>query len=89
MEGGAASGVLALSEYAGVPLAETQKDLTPLQRMVVQKEAQRQYEEAQDGQDGHTSHGGHGGDMMNSHPKAGGAGNKMTGETVEYVNEGT
>lgn len=83
MEGGGASQVLALSEYADIPLAKTQADLTPLQRMVILKEVERQQEEA----DNKNPHGGGSKPMMNSHPAAGGVGG-MTGETVEYVNEG-
>lgn len=70
-----------MNEYAGVPLAAEQKQLTPLQRMIVVKEAARQKEEAEK----QTDSPGRGGPTMNSAQTGGG---RMTGETVEYVNEG-
>lgn len=88
MEGGGASSILAIADYANVPLAETQKDLTPLQRMVIEKEAKRQQDEAQGNHGGHGS-AGRGGKM---NPKAarktGGGSQGIQGETVTYVNEG-
>jgi len=89
VEGGGASSILAIADYAGVPLAETQKELTPLQRMVIEKEAKRQQEEADNGQHGHGSAGTSAGRM---NPKAAhktGGPSGMEGETVEYVNNGT
>lgn len=68
-----------MAEYAGVPLAETQKDLTAFQRIVIQKEVKRQKEEQEKKQNNP-----HSGQTMNSHPQAG---NSIKGETVEYVNE--
>lgn len=82
MEVGAASTVLAIAEHGGVPLAKTQKDLTPLQRMVILKEAERQQEEAEQQQGGQTP----GSGIKNN---AVGAGNAVQGDTTTYVNEGT
>lgn len=82
MEAGAASTVLAIAEHGGVPLAETQKDLTPLQRMVILKEAQRQQEEAEQQRNNQTP----GSGIKNN---AVGAGNAVQGDTVTYVNEGS
>lgn len=79
MEEGAASNVVALADFAGVPLVAEQKDLTPLQRMVLLKEGERQMEEAEK-----DSHGG-GGQIPNSHHHPGGG--AMSGETVTYVNQ--
>jgi hypothetical protein len=74
-----------LYEYAGVPLAQLQKQLTPLQRMVIVKEVKRQKEEAENNT--HQS-----GPTMNSAAGAGGVpasgGGGMSGQTIEYVNEG-
>lgn len=86
MEDGAASSVLAIADHAGVALADTQKDLTPLQRMVITLEAKRQHEEAQ-------QEGGAGGQprasgspqVMNSQVQPGGG--TKSGDTVTYVNE--
>lgn len=78
MEAGAASGVLALSSEAGIPLAPTQADLTPFQRMVLLKEIERQHEQANADQgQGHTP------GAVNSMkaPRGGGR-----GETVTYTN---
>lgn len=71
-----------MQEYAGVPLAAEQKRLTPLQRMVIGKEAMRQKEKAEEDSKGP---GRGGGPTMNSAQTGGG---RMSGETVEYVNEG-
>lgn len=83
MEAGAASTVLAIAEHGGVPLAKTQKDLTPLQRMVILKEAKRQQEEAENNQQG----GGVPGSGIKNN--AVGAGNAVQGDTVTYINDGT
>lgn len=79
--GGGASTVLAIANDAGIPLAKTQRELTPLQRMVLtmgmqeaQKEAKNQQAPAQNSLAAGTG---------------GAGGNKMSGETVKYVNEGT
>lgn len=79
VEGGGASSVLAIADYANTPLAPTQKELTPLQRMVVIKEAERQHDEAQ-------GSGASTGGQRN--PRAGGGMSKQ-GETVTYVNNGS
>lgn len=82
--GGGASAILAISEQANIPLAETQKDLTPLQRMVLQKEMERQQEERDSGGQASSTH-----QPMNSaSPNVTPNGNTISGETVEYVNEG-
>lgn len=65
---------------AGIPLAESQGDLTPFQRMVLMLEMKRQQEDAKDGNHGSGGYNG----VQNSHP---GAGQKMQGETVKYVND--
>lgn len=71
--------MLALSSEAGIPLAPTQADLTPFQRMVLIKELERQQEEA-DQQDQAGSMPGRANRMHQPH----GGGQ---GETVTYVNE--
>lgn len=76
MEAGAASGILALSSEAGIPLAPTQADLTPFQRMVLVKELARQHEEADDG------HGQAPGAVNTMKAPHGGG----RGETVTYTN---
>lgn len=82
MEAGAASAVLALSEQAGVPLAETQKKLTPFQRMVLLKEMERQQEEARNQNNTTSSPSG------GLNPSGMSGGGRISGETVKYVNEG-
>lgn len=81
MSTGAASGLIAVSDDAGIPLAETQKELTPLQRLVIQKELKRRQEEMEEERSGGGGHG----QIQNSHPQAG---QQIQGETIEYVNEG-
>lgn len=85
MEAGAGSAVLALSETAHIPLATTQADLTPFQRMVLTMEMKRQAEAARSQQHGHAHGAGSlpGAGRVNSlaAPRGGG-----TGETVTYVN---
>ncbi len=80
MEAGAASGVVALSSELGIPLARTQADLTPFQRMVLLKEMERQHSEAQEQE---------GAGQVNTGPvnqmKAPHGGGR--GETVVYTNE--
>lgn len=49
---GAANSVLALWDEAGIPLAETQKDLTPFQRMVLMEEIQEKRERENEAADG-------------------------------------
>lgn len=85
MEAGGASAILAITEYGGVPLAKTQKELTPLQRMVIQLEAERQHEEAEKGSGGPSGASGGTGQVMNSRSLPGGGG---SGETITYVNDG-
>ena len=63
---------------AGVPLVESQKDLTPFQRMFLLKELERREREAQSG---NTSSPGQVNQLRQ--PRGGG------GETVTYVNDGT
>ncbi|OYR54912.1 hypothetical protein DJ70_12850 [Halorubrum halodurans] len=76
MEAGEASKVVALLD-AGVPLVESQKDLTPFQRMVLLKELERQEQASQSGQ---TQRPGQVNQLRQ--PRGGG------GETVTYVNDG-
>lgn len=81
---GAASNVIALADFAGIGLEPTQRDLTPLQRMVLQKEAKRQMDEAQRESGGGP---GAGQQIPNSHYQPGGG--SISGETVTYVNSST
>jgi hypothetical protein len=84
---GGASSIAAIADIGGVPLAETQKDLTPLQRMVLIKESERQAEESQNGRgSGRAGGGGHVQNSLAGGPSGGGGG--ISGETVTYVNEG-
>lgn len=86
MEEGGASSVLAIADYADVGLAETQKDLTPLQRMVITLEAKRQHEEAQEeGQANQQPAASGSPQVMNSRAQPGGG--TKSGETITYVNE--
>lgn len=80
VEAGEASKVVALLD-AGVPLVDSQKDLTPFQRMVLLKELERQEAErpSQPGQGQPSAPG-----QVNQlrQPRGGG------GETVTYTNDG-
>lgn len=78
VEHGGASNVVALLD-AGIPLVESQKDLTPFQRTVILKELQRQQEEAQSQKQQNQSPG-----KANKLHNPQGKG----GETVTYVNDG-
>lgn len=82
MADGAASAKVAIAKEAGVPLAETQGELTPLQRMVIEKVLERQNKEMENAEQ-------RGGRSMtpNSAAPSHGAGQSVSGETVEYVNE--
>lgn len=88
VEEGAASSILAIADYADIPLAETQKELTPLQRMVITLEAKRQHEEAEEqgGQAGGAQGVGTNPQMMNSRAQPGGG--TISGDTTTYINEG-
>lgn len=85
MEAGEASKIVELSK-AGVPLAETQADLTPFQRMVMLQEIERQNqkekEQAEQAQNGGHSRSGGAGQVNSLRQPNGGQ-----GETVTYVNE--
>jgi len=81
VEAGAASAVVAISKEAGIPLAPSQADLTPFQRMVLIKELERQHEEAQDNGAG----AGSSPSPVNQMRSPGGGGN---GETTVYTNDG-
>lgn len=85
MEGGGASSVLAIADSAGIPLEPTQKELTPLQRMVITLGTQKMHEEAESGA---PRGGGHGSKPPVQNSLAGG-GDTISGDTVTYVNEGT
>lgn len=76
MEAGAASGVVALSKEAGIPLVQTQADLTPFQRMVLLQELERQHDEA------NAESGGPPGAVNTAKAPNGGG----RGETVTYTN---
>lgn len=81
MEAGGGSTVLAIAEKGGVPLAETQRDMTPLQRQVLTlalKERQEKIEEEA------PNNAGNSGGVGTRNARSGG---KMSGETVQYVNE--
>jgi len=71
--------VLALSDKAGVPLAETQQDLTPLQRHVTVLTLQKQQQKKQKQQGG-----GSGGRPVNSMRQPHGGG---SGQTTTYTNK--
>lgn len=86
VEAGAASSILAIADYAGVGLAETQAELTPLQRMVITMEAERQHEEAEQATQGGASGAGQNTQVMNSKVHSGGG---TAGDTVTYINEAT
>lgn len=86
MEEGGASAILAIADNAGVPLAETQKELTPFQRIVVQKAAVKQQEMAKEKHSGQSPSSGQ---TLNSKHQPPATGNgAFQGETVKYVNEG-
>jgi hypothetical protein len=87
VEQGAASQIVGIANQAGVPLADTQKELTPFQRLVIVKELERQHEESQSNQRG----GGRPGPIKNSKASSRGGGGmgSMQGETIKYVNEST
>lgn len=93
VEAGAASTVVALASDAGVPLVQTQKDLTPFQRLVLQKELKRRQDKIDEQRQG-TGAGTAGGtpQIKNSKAQPGGGTGGMgavQGETVEYINEGS
>jgi hypothetical protein len=78
VEHGGASKIIALLD-AGIPLVESQKDLTPFQRTVILKELQRQQEETQSQKQQNQSPG-RSNKLYNSQGKG--------SETVTYVNDG-
>lgn len=84
MEAGGASSLVAISDQAGVPLAETQKELTPFQRMVLEFEMMRQQEEIEN--EHQTPSAGSAGPRTN--PAAMSGGGTISGDTITYVNEG-
>lgn len=82
VETGSANSVYLLSTKAGVPLARTQAELTPLQRHVLQLSMVKEQEEY------HKATGGSGtgsGPVRNSLSQRGGGG----GETTTFVNVGS
>lgn len=81
VEAGAASNIVALLD-AGVPLVESQKDLTPFQRMVLLKELERQKAESQQQQSGSSGQSSPGQVNQLRQPRGG------SGETVTYTNDG-
>lgn len=86
MADGGGSTVLAIASEADVPLAETQKQLTPLQRMVITMTLEEAQDEA-GAQQGPARNSLAAGSAGGPGPSMGG--NKLSGETVTYVNEGT
>lgn len=85
MADGGASRILAIAKEGNVPLAETQKELTPLQRMVMEMGLEKMQEEAE-AQSGTTA-----GSGVNptQNSLSGASGNStMSGDTITYVNEG-
>jgi hypothetical protein len=90
VELGGASEIVSLLD-AGVPLVESQAELTPFQRICILKELERREEQKQAQMNGHGSAGAgagasHGAVNRLRQPNAGGG---MGGETITYVNEGT
>ena len=79
VEAGEASKVVALLD-AGVPLVESQKELTPFQRTVLLKELSRQNEQAQNQSGGTPNAAGQVNQLRQ--PRGGG------GETTVYTNDG-
>lgn len=84
VEQGGASTVLAIAEQANIPLARTQRELIPFQRMVLAKEMQRQQDEAEQGAGGGPPASA-GGQLPNNASQPGGG--TASGETVTYINE--
>ena len=80
-EGGLGGAVFALATEGNTPLAETQADMTPLQRLVMLEGFKRQQEEMES-----ANGGGGGGPTINnrSQPFGGGAGDSTT-----FVNVGS
>ena len=85
MEQGEASNILAISKQAGIPLAETQKELTPFQRQVLVLSIQKQNEKIEE-QRGQQTGAGPQGPRNTQHPsmQQGGA---SSGESVTFINE--
>ena len=77
-EVGGASNVLAISKEAGIPLAQSQGNLTPFQRMVLTEELSDQQEDAQSGSSP-------GAGQVNPQRRPGGGGR---GDTITYTNDG-
>lgn len=85
MEAGGASALLAVNDKAGVPLAQEQKELTPFQRMVIVKAAQKEQEEIEKQKSGTSGRGGAG---PSTNPAGMPGGGTHQGQTIRYVNEG-
>lgn len=83
MEQGGASNVLAVCDYANVPLASSARELTPFQRLFITKEAVRVQEKMDEERDGLPSSSGH---IPNS-AHSGFSGGMGEGDTVTYINE--
>ncbi len=81
MEEGPAANVYLISTKAGVPLARTQAELTPLQRMVLELSMVKEQEEQESAMGGSG-----GGGQLNSMARPGGGGRT---ETTTYVNVGS
>ena len=82
MEEGHSKQIVALSDKAGIPLAEKQEDLTPLQRHVITLTLKEEQEEVER----RTNNAGGGGRSRAPNParKPRGGG---SGQTTTYVNE--
>jgi hypothetical protein len=85
VELGGASEVVTLLE-AGIPIAESQEDLTPYQRMVILKEMERRGEEQRKAAEGGGNAAPSSGGRVNKLRQPG-AGGRSQGETVTFVNE--
>ncbi|ELY49900.1 hypothetical protein [Natronorubrum bangense] len=84
MEEGPAANVYLLSAKAGVPLAVTQAELTPLQRMVLELSMVKEQEEQEAAMNSAGS--GSGSGQLNSMARPNGGGRT---ETTTYVNVGS
>ncbi|ELY47301.1 hypothetical protein [Natronorubrum sulfidifaciens] len=83
METGSGIGRYLISTKAGVPLAKTQAELTPLQRYVLELSIVKEQEEHEQAMNGAGSGGP--GPVMNSMAQPNGGG----GESTTYVNVGS
>ena len=85
MEQGEASNILAISKQAGIPLAETQKELTPFQRQILVLSIKKQNEKIEEQQGRHAGAGPQG-PRNTQHPSMQ-QGGTTTGKSVTFINE--